>query len=315
MKKTILLLLGAMYVLGSSISADENMWLYTKGTDTLPQGAKELKLSTMLRHGKNSGDYNFYDFRPEFEYGLTNHITLMAEVMIFHHTYSVSDEINPMFETQGGAGSRFQGTELAGFEIGYKQNILSPYKDFVGFAYSLVWEHRYRYRLDGAKIDQNSYVASAYIQKNWLDDTLTWAFNGKIELEERNSPGVFEKEIALDFSTGIAYRVAPKHFVGIEVRHQSDYLSPYDTEAGDFAEPDLKPSDWGLTHLTFGTQHQNGLYVGPTYHYAEKSWWLTTGVLFQVAGGGSEHAFVEDGKSWDEHEEYHLGFTIGYEFQ
>ncbi|RAP33767.1 hypothetical protein DID77_02585 [Candidatus Marinamargulisbacteria bacterium SCGC AG-439-L15] len=308
-------MLGIGILLTSHIQAEENLWIYTKGTDTRPKGSYELKISDIVRIGKGNEDYVFHDIRPEIEYGLSDKLTVGVELMYFDHDYSIENEdLNPMYETQGGAGKRISKTQFGGYEVALKYNFLSPYKDIIGLSMGLGYEKRRKYRLDGADISQHSFVHTVFIQKNWLDDTLAWASNLKTELETRRSPGIEEKEIALDFSTGVSYRIAPKHFIGLEFRHQSDYLSPYNTETGEYEDPSLKPSKFGLTHIEFGTQHQNGNYIGPTYHYAEKNWWFTTGILFQFAGGGSEHAFVENNKNYDEHENVHFGMIYGYEF-
>ena len=308
-----LALCGAM--LSTNVSAEENLWVYTKGTDTRPKGSYELKLSDIIRVDKSSGDYVFHDIRPEIEYGITDRLTVGAEIMIFKHNYSIDDpELNPMYETQGGEGGKFDNTQYAGYEISLKYNVLSPYKDTLGLSFGLGFEQRDQYRLDGADIDQKSYVGTVFLQKNWLDDTLVLAFNNKIELERRKSPGVLEEEIAFDISLGLSYRLKPKHFIGLEYRRQQDHLSPYNTEEGQYDDPDLKPSEFNLTDFQIGTRHQYGEYFGPTYHYAEQNWWITTGILFQFNGGGSVHAYNKDGKNYDEHEKYHIGLFYGYEF-
>ena len=75
----------------SSASAEENLWIYAKGTDTRPQGSVELKLGVVSRFGKVDADYLFNDIRPEIEYGITNRLTVGAELLIFHHDYSVTN--------------------------------------------------------------------------------------------------------------------------------------------------------------------------------------------------------------------------------
>jgi hypothetical protein len=298
-----------------SAQAEENLWLYTRGTDTRPEGSWEAKLSSISRIDKGSGHYRFDDIRPEVEYGITDSLTVGAELMFFNHDYSVDDpDLNPMYETQEQEGGSVDQFKYAGYEISTKYNFLSPYKDALGLSLGLGYENRDRYRLDGAKIDQDSYIVTLLAQKNFLDDKLTLAANWKTEFERRKSPGVLEEEIAFDISAGVSYRVAPKHFVGLEFRHQSDYLSPYNTEDGRYDDPSLKPSEFDLTSFKLGTQHQHGNYFGPTYHYAEKDWWFTTGALFQVDGGGSQHAYVKNGKNYDEHERVHIGFIFGYNF-
>ena len=298
-----------------SASAEENLWVYTKGTDTRPQGSLELKLSNIMRIGKNSGDYVFNDIRPEVEYGITDRLTIGAEIMIFDHDYQVGDpNLNPMYETQQAIGTdgRVQKTQFAGYEINMKYNFLSPYKDVMGLTMGLGYEKRTKYRLDGADISQHSIVHTLLAQKNFLDDLLVVAFNWKTEFERRRSPGVLENELAFDVSAGASYRIAPKHFIGFEIRHQSDYLSPYNTVEGKYDDPNLDPTDF--TSLKIGSQHQNGIYMGPTYHYAEEKWHFTAGMLMQVYGGGSEHAYVKNNKNWDEHERFHFGTYFGYNF-
>lgn len=308
-----------IFALAATVSnvamAEENLWLYTKGTDTRPQGSYELKFTDIVRIGKDSGDYTFHDIRPEIEYGITDRLTIGAELMLFKHDYSVDDpDLNPMYETQGGAGQKFSDFQYAGYEIAMKYNILSPYKDPIGLSVGLGFEDRDKYRLDGADIDQQSYVATVLLQKNWIDNRLTFAFNGKTEFERRKSEGVLEEEIAFDMSAGISYRIFPKHFIGLEFRRQQDHLSPYNTVDDQYDDPSLKPSEFDLTDWAIGSRHQYGQYIGPTYHYAEKDWWITTGLLFQINGGGSQHAYNKDGKNFDEHEEMHAGFIFGYNF-
>ncbi len=298
-------------------SAEENLWIYATGTDTRPKGSWELKLGTVARLGKHDSKYSFYDIRPEIEYGVTDKLTVGAELFIFHHDYSTNNpDLQPYFDTQGGAGGSFNKTSIGGYELMMKYNVLSPYKDAFGLSFGLAFDHRGKYRLDGADINQNAVEVTAYFQKNFLDDTLTLAITPKLEFENRTSGDdvefVEEEEIALDLAIGLSYRVAPKWFVGVEFRHQSDYLSPIVN--GEYDDPSLTPSKFGLNGFQFGTQHQNGNYFGPTVHYAAKKWWITAGALFQVSGGGSPHSFNANGKNWDEHEKAHVALTVGFEF-
>lgn len=309
----------ARLVLGSALAlvmatqavADEKLWVYARGVDTLPQGEIEFELNTVTRLDKDSGDYRFTDIRPEIEYGITNRLTVSGELMIFDHDYSVDDpDLEPMYDTQGGAGGRFRDTQYGGYEFKLKYNLLSAYQNTIGMSVGIGYEHRDRYRLDGAEIDQDSVVFLGYVQKNFLDDTLVFVLSPKIELERRTSPGVLEEEIGLDIAAGVSYRVAPRWNVGLEFRHQSDYLNP---EEDGVLNPELRPSSWDLGDLRIGSQHQNGNYFGPTVHFAERHWWVTAGALYQFAGGGSDFAYVRDDRNWDEHERWHVGFTVGYE--
>ncbi|CAM2007171.1 DUF6662 family protein [Acanthopleuribacter pedis] len=301
------------FFFSGSVFAGEGLWIYAQGTDTRPKGTLELKLANISRLGKDRGDYAFHDLRPEVEYGVTNRLTLSFEAILFSHDYSVDDDtLNPMFESQGGEGGSFKSSQIGGFETSLKYNLLSPYKDPVGLSVGFSYEYRQRYRLDGAEISQNSYVPTLYLQKNFLDDTLTLALKSKLEFELRKSPGVREEEIAPDIALGLSYRFKPRWTVGFESRYQSDYLEP--EEEGEPAPED--PSEFtSLGNFRFGLRYQYGLYAGPSIHYAQRGWWVTLGSVFQVSGGGdASNPSVRDGRSWDEHERAHVGLTFGFEF-
>ena len=308
---------GVFFVLAALIlgpvRAGESVWMYTQGTDTRPKGTLEFKLANISRLGKGSGDYSFHDVRPEVEYGLTNRLTVTFEVLLFNHDYSVdSPDLAPMYDTQGGSGGSFQDTQIGGLETSLKYNILSPYKDHLGLSLGFAYEYRGVYRLDGAEIDQHSFVPIIYLQKNFRDDTLTFAFKGKVEFELRDSPGVEEEEIAPDLALGVSYRFSPRWFIGLETRYQSDFLEP--REEGE--PPPENPSEFTSPgNFRVGTQYQWAYYGGPTLHYARQDWWLTLGAVWQLKGGGdASNPSVRDGKVWDEHERVHLGFTFGFEF-
>lgn len=313
--KLTVLLVAAIVSAVPQVQAEENLWLYARGTDTRPQGSLEIKASDIFRTGKAASDYDFHDFRVEAEYGVTDRLTVGAEVMIFSHDYEVRDEdLEPYIETQGGLGSRFKDTQYGGFELALKYNVKSPYIDSYGLSFGLAYEKRDRYRLDGAEIDQDSIVFTTFLQKNFLDDTLTIALMPKFEYERRRSPGVFEEELAMDIAAGISYRFRPKWFAGLEFRHQSDYLNPLEDGEHD---PELQITNISLSDFDFsvGSQHQRGNYFGPTIHYASERWWATAGALYQFDGQGNAPGVNNiNGRNWDEHERWHFGLTFGWEF-
>ena len=240
-------------------------------------------------------------------------MTGYAELVVYNHDYSTTNSnLQPLFDTQGGPGGRFRKTSVAGIDVGLKYNILSPYKDPIGLAISVEYDHRNKYRIDGASIDQDEFDLGLHLQKNFLNNQLVFAFSPKIEWEHRLSPGIIEKEIALDVSAGVSYRVAPNWNVGAEFRHQSDYLSPFNTDktSPDYGyDPNLNPSKFPFK---LGSQYQNGNYIGPVVHYANQKWWATAGILWQVSGGG-KFAVNQGGLNVDEHEKVHAGLTIGLE--
>jgi opacity protein-like surface antigen len=297
--------------------ADEYLWTYARGAEVLPKGEVEAVLETIIRNDKNSGSYNFWDIRPELEYGISDRLTVRGELIYFHHSYS-NVEWAPLDESPS-----YNHTQFAGIEVGLKYNILSPFKDTIGLAVGLDYEHRTRYRIDGAAISQNSWVPGLYLQKNFLDNTLIFAFSNKVEFERRNSPGVLEEEIAFDSAIGVSYRFAPSWYAGAELRYQSDYLNPqlfdeagtegYDDQGYEigYKRSSFTPSDFRL-----GSQYQYGTYFGPSMHYGAEKWWFTGSLLFQIKGGGSEgrNPSIINSRNWDEHERYHIGLIFGRPF-
>jgi len=304
---------------GNTAHAGENLWLYAQGTDTRPDGSFEFKLKDTIRIDKDSGSYVFHDIRPEIEYGITDKLTVYGELMIFDHNYSGIEVGNdPVHESQENAGGSFDKTQYGGFEVGLKYNILSPYKDFMGLSIGLGYEDRDTYRLDGAEIDQKSWVVTIFTQKNFFDDKLNLVFMPKVEFERRTTPGadVIEDEISLEFALAASYRFRPNWNIGVEFRHQSDYLSVVEdgVRETNAKGEEIKPSKFFAGELQLGDQFQRGNYFGPSIHYAQQRWWATASLLYQVNGGGSSRAFNKGNRNFDEHEKYHVGLNFGYEF-
>ncbi|MEO1857631.1 MAG: DUF6662 family protein [Rubritalea sp.] len=318
-KTTTLSAMAIFASLNISANADENLWMYTKGTDTRPEGSWELKLNSISRLGKDIGDYAFHDIRPELEYGITDKLTVFGELMLFSHDYDIPEGREELDPTVG----QFSKTQYGGFELGMKYNVLSPYKDPIGLSFGLAFEHRDVYRLDGSDIDQDAVAPSIYLQKNWLDNQLTLAFAGKVELERRKGGAgtdeeVLEEEIAFDLGLGIAYRFAPKWTAGLEWRYQTDFVNPVINGVPDDGKPDVQTGDFSsFDDIQLGSQFQYGHYFGPSLHYAEEGWWVTGSILWLVKSGGDASrngAVAELGKAYDEHEELHVGVTVGFEF-
>jgi hypothetical protein len=297
--------------------ADENLWIYARGAETLPQGEVEFLLGTIIRNDKDSGSYSFWDIRPEIEYGVTDRLTVKAAALFFRHDYR-NVEWEPISENPD-----YESTGFGGYELQLKYNFLSPFKDAIGLSATLGYERRELYRIDGADIDQDSFVPIVYLQKNFLENTLIFAWSIKTEFERRKSPGVLEEEIAFESALGGSYRVAPNWYVGAELRYQSDFLNPQlFEEAGNPGfdnagfELGYQRSSFDLSDFRLGSQYQYGTYFGPSVHYASRQWWFTGGLLFQVKGGGDEsrNPSIRSGRNWDEHERYHLGMVFGRAF-
>ena len=167
--------------------------------------------------------------------------------MLFDHDYSVDDpELNPMYETQQEHGGRFDKTQYAGYELSVKYNVLSPYKDALGLSLGLGYEKREKNTDSMALISIKTPLSPHLLQKNWLDNTLSWVTNIKTEFERRHSPGVLEEEIAFDISMGLRTDLCKTlYWVGVTPTARSS--ESLNTETGEYDEPSLQPSEFDLT--------------------------------------------------------------------
>lgn len=64
----------ALVLVTAPARADEDLFAYTRNTDVLPKGAKEVELWATRRSGKGGGRYTAYDYRVELEYGFTDRL-------------------------------------------------------------------------------------------------------------------------------------------------------------------------------------------------------------------------------------------------
>ncbi len=79
MKTRIALSLGlCCLALPSAAYADENLFGYNTGAETLPKGSGEIYVFNTLRSDKGQGTYRAVDTEIEGEYGVTDRITLSA---------------------------------------------------------------------------------------------------------------------------------------------------------------------------------------------------------------------------------------------
>jgi hypothetical protein len=98
----------------------------------------------------------------------------------------------------------------------------------------------------------------------------------------------WEKELKIEATTGLSFRVAPRWYAGVEGRYASVY------------------PDWtnGLHRETYA------VFAGPAIHYAAKTWWVTATYLPQLFGSPSP----DGSRALDEYEKRELRVKIGYNF-
>jgi opacity protein-like surface antigen len=290
MKRLTMLGLGLAGLAATPAHADESLFGYTYGADTLPKGETEFELWATDRRGKDEGHYDAQDYRLELEHGFTNRFTVSGYAnFASHHIRGLEPEFGGVDRDFG-----FQGVSAE-----FKYNVLSPYKD--GFGLTLYAEpgwSRIR-KVEGDKVTEYELELKAILQKNFLNDRLIWAANLTLEPEWEHEKEVdettgevekeWEKELAVEVTTGLSYRVASNWYLGVEGRYHSEY------------------PDW-----TNGLHREHyAFFAGPSIHYGGKKWWATLTYLPQIYGSPNE-----PGRSLhlEEHEKRELRLKIGYNF-
>lgn len=262
---------------------------YVYTAETEEHGETEVSLWATDRRGKGEGHYDAQDYRLEVEHGFSDRFQASAYVNFAgHHARGLAGEFEPVDR-----GFGFQG-----FSAEFIYQLRSPEHDHLGIALYAEPAWSRISKVTGERNQEFELELKAIVQKNFLDDRLVWATNVTLEPEwerehEEVAPGIIEhsteKELAFELTSGIAYRVAPRLWLGAEGRYHSLY------------------PDW-----THGLHRENyAVYAGPTVHYDGDEWSLTASFLPQLFGspndGGSSLEF-------DDHEKREFRLKFSYEF-
>lgn len=289
------MLSGTGLLMSCPAQADENLFGYVAGAETLPKGSGEVYVFNTLRSGKGQGTYNAVDTEIEGEYGITDRITLSAAASFL--TIDTNGlTIDGYLPLPIDKGPRFSGMELKA-----KFNVLSPALDDFGLAVitSAEWK-----RLDSHsgqdKTEYEGRVALA-AQKYLMQGQMIWAANLALKAGSAdrapiaNLPAGFdwptdpEMEIELMAATGLTYRVAPGWFVGGEAQ----WTSEYETEVGN--------ERWSV-------------FAGPTVHYGGKHFWATLTWFPQITGGGERYPGQTGGLHLIEKTKNEYRLKVGFNF-
>jgi hypothetical protein len=281
----------AAFIVGTfgatAAQADEQYFGYTYSSELLPKGGTEFELWATDRRGKSEGHFDAQDYRLELEHGFTDRLTVSGYANFAgHHIRG----LEPDFENTD------RDFAFRGVSAEFKYNVLSPYKDGIGL--TLYAEPGWsRIHGGGERGTEYELELKAILQKNFMDDRLIWAANltfepeweREVEIEPTGDRDVeWEKELKLELSSGLTYRVAPGWFLGGEARYASVY------------------PDWtdGLHRETYA------VFAGPSIHYGGKKWWFTATYLPQLSGSPSP----DGSRALDEYEKREFRIKVGYTF-
>lgn len=276
--------------------ADENLFGYLAGAETLPDGAQETYLWVTQRDDKGVGSYHATDVDAEYESGLTARLTGALALK------------GQSIDTQGilidgyVPGDMSYGLRASGVEAKLKYMFLSPAMDPVGLAGRIGFEYSWLDPHSGQDKRKASVTTELLLQKFFLDDQLVTVANLGMESTYArrepvdNLPPGFEwstdpeMEIELRTGVGLAYRFAPRWFVGIETYYETEF------------ETDVGQERWSW-------------HAGPTLHYGDRAWWATLTWMPQLRGGGETYPGQTDTDlHLIEMTEQEIRLKLGYNF-
>lgn len=280
------LLLGASFaalamILPTVAHADENVFAYSYGSETLPKGGTEAYLWATDRRGKGVGGYDAQDYKIELEHGFSDRFQASAYVnFVSHHIKRLEPELDD------------QNRDFAwnGMQASFKYAFTSPYKDAVGIAIYVEPGFARYGKKSGERENQVSLETKLLLQKNFMDDKLIWVGNLTAEQEfEHEGGGEWASELELELSSGLAYQVARGWHLGAEGRYTSAYEDfPNRFERADYA-----------------------IFLGPTVHFATKKWWATLSYQSQISGGPNARS---SSRNLADYEKREIRLKLGYNF-
>lgn len=264
----------AAALLSPAAYADENLFGYVRGAETIPAGGWELYQKVTQRDDKGQGEYTAYDFETEVEYGVSDRFNVSGALQ------GISLDTSGLSINGYLPGARSI-TDLSGLEVSAKYNFLRPAADGIGLSMRYGLEYQWIDRHSGQDKDTISGELDLLLQKYFLDAQLVWVGNVGTEMtwakrkDIANLPADFEwptepeMEIELKLGTGLTYRVAPKWYIGAEALYETEF----ETEVG---------------------QERWTVFAGPSLHYGDQKWWATLTYLPQVRGGGEQYEGQRD---------------------
>lgn len=285
----------ALATIGASAHADENLFGYVRGSETLPQGAFELYQFVTHRSDKGEGTYRATDYLTELEYGVTNRLTVSGAIKLMSLKTSglLIDGYLP--------GDKSFDLKTAGFALEAKYNFLSPAKDDIGLSGTFEFTRNTVDPHSGQKKKANKFEMGLQLQKYFAEGQVVWATNAALEATYAkraaisNLPEDFEwstdpeVEIETKLSTGLTYRVAPGWFIGAETQYEAEY------------ETDVGKERWSV-------------FAGPSLHYAAKDWWATLTWFKQVRGGGEKYEGQTENLHLIEKTKQEIRLKVGFNF-
>lgn len=294
--QVVFLLICAFVCFQQTARADENLFGYVRGAETLPGDSWELYQILTSRTDKGIGVYRALDTETELEYGVSDRFSALVALKM-QSIYSSDILIDAYIPKDIDSG-----LTPSGFEVAGKYNFLSAAKDDIGLSSFLGIDRSWLDPHSGQVKDTTSLELEFLVQKYFLEGELIGVANIGTEStyarryhiddlpENFEWPDYPEMEIEAKAGLGLSYRFIPNWFVGGE----GIYESEQETEVGE--------ERWSI-------------FAGPNLHFGARSWWGTLTWFPQVVGGGPPYEDQENIKlHLIEKTKQEVRVKIGYNF-
>jgi hypothetical protein len=279
MKKRTLLSIVVLVACAGAARADEHLFGFVRGAETLPKGRADAYEFVTYRTGKDTGTYNALDFDTEVEYGFTDRFQAGLSVVNHYFNYHGVDDLD-----------NTDSYKFGGVEASTKYGLLSPFKDPIGLALRLEGGYLKNDEVGGLPENEWFIAPEVDLQKNFRDDTVIWDVNLGAEWAWGKQPAEqYPREFAVQGATGISYRFARNWFIGAEANIRAEYPM-----------------------FDFNNFEHVVVYAGPSLHYSAKRWWVTLTAVYQVWGEGVDEP--HDGKTYAEETTWKARLKVGFNF-
>ncbi len=266
-----------------SLTAEEQLFGFVRGAETLPAGRSEIYQFVTVRTGKSQGTYAGTDFETEFEHGFTDR---------FQGSVAIE---NRYIYNRGVDGDRDALDDMNRYRFGgvrasSKYMLLSPFKDSLGLALRVEGGYAQHDEVGGLPEKEFFVAPEVDFQKNFRDDTIItemwmgteWAW-GKQPAEQ------YPREIAFQGGLGASYRFVRNWFIGVESHIRAEY-------------PLFRLDNF--EHYV--------IYAGPSIHYSAQRWWATLTCTRQAWGEGIDEPL--DGRTFAEETKWKIRLKLGVNF-
>lgn len=204
------------FLISNKAIASEKYFAYSYEPETMPQGASEFENWVTLRTQRDDAvgqhNYNKWELRQEFEYGVTDNYSVSLYLNESYEYFSAKsiDDTTGIETTERTRESVFDGVSIEN-----RYMVLNPATNPVGL--TLYFEPRF----SGEELELEEKIILGQRVGDWK-----WAFNVSHATEWKKD--FDEKEGELEFTFGLTREINKRWHLGVEFRNHNE-LPEYKT--------------------------------------------------------------------------------------